>query len=532
MYCPIELPKTIRDAKNLPSPPSIALEILRITKDPEANINELVDVLSSDPAITAKVVALSNTPRYRRGKAVTSLAQASTVLGMRTINILALGFSLTQSLPKSGQCTFDYTMFWRRSLTSGVVARALVRFAKTRVGEEAFLCGLLSRLGQLIFATTMGEKYDSLLASTDADFPAGESEKDTLGFDFHEVGAALLNSWGMPQVICSAVALWESDLQEISTSESDSEDVVTLCQFLKFSDACAELLCSDSKADALTTAYQRGAEILGLTRDEIDAFVGGLQEDLRSTEESFSMPIMTDIQAVLDEARHQAIDIALAATSALQDEKKGNAALVEQNEFLATAANTDALTQLPNRSCFDERLAIVVTARMNGAMAKNLGILILDVDHFKLINDTHGHTAGDEVLKTIAQRLVGATRDTDFFARYGGEEFVAILPNTTLDDLCSVAERLRLRISRESIMAEGIELHVSISVGGACIERIHATADGHELLKAADRLLYDAKHAGRNQSKCERIQSAALSNGEATSSGKSEEVAEPETLSC
>ena len=192
---------------------------------------------------------------------------------------------------------------------------------------------------------------------------------------------------------------------------------------------------------------------------------------------------------------------------------------VDRNEFLARArtqirrkrfqerlranyevslsmALTDSLTGLYNRRYLEVHMQKLL--QKNQESKKNLCVLLLDIDHFKAVNDKYGHGVGDEVLKTFAFRLQDNLRSFDLVARLGGEEFVAILPDTT-DDLAQfVAERLRRSISDKPIRCKAPEgqLHVTTSIGGAIIQPGEHTVV--EVLSRADKMLYDAKNGGRN----------------------------------
>ena len=136
---------------------------------------------------------------------------------------------------------------------------------------------------------------------------------------------------------------------------------------------------------------------------------------------------------------------------------------------------------------------------MAGGDGDGVATLMIDIDHFKKINDTHGHDVGDEVLREFAARLATNVRAVDLPCRYGGEEFVVIMPDTTLEDAQRIAERIRLHVSGTPFrVANGTELlTVTISIGVACTLGQDDTPDG--LLKRADEAVYDAKAAGRNQ---------------------------------
>lgn len=167
------------------------------------------------------------------------------------------------------------------------------------------------------------------------------------------------------------------------------------------------------------------------------------------------------------------------------------------NQRLEALATTDPLTRLLNRRALHERLAEEVQrAHRYGSV---LTFLLLDVDHFKQVNDTYGHLVGDTVLAQVAVVMQASLRTVDVAARYGGEEFVAILPQTPLDGGIVIAERLRERIARhEFIGAHGMPLRLTVSIG-ASVYPSPDVRSTDELIARADAALYRAKGDGRNQ---------------------------------
>jgi diguanylate cyclase (GGDEF)-like protein len=127
-----------------------------------------------------------------------------------------------------------------------------------------------------------------------------------------------------------------------------------------------------------------------------------------------------------------------------------------------------------------------------------LSLLMLDIDHFKQINDQFGHMTGDEVLIEISRRLRSTLRGDEVFARYGGEEFCLLLPDTALAESLQVAERMRSAVSSTEIVTEHASLPVTLSIGATCTQD-DATLNTAQLIERADRNLYTAKHAGRNR---------------------------------
>jgi two-component system cell cycle response regulator len=155
-------------------------------------------------------------------------------------------------------------------------------------------------------------------------------------------------------------------------------------------------------------------------------------------------------------------------------------------------ADTDSLTGLRNRMHLDRRLK-AAAARPTGT-----SMVLLDVDHFKSINDRYGHPAGDEVLMELAIRLRAACRSSDVVARYGGEEFVVLLPETPPEAAADLAERIRATISASPMTIDGsTSLTVTVSVGVASLPMDAQTVE--ELLKVTDEALYEAKRGGRNR---------------------------------
>jgi len=168
------------------------------------------------------------------------------------------------------------------------------------------------------------------------------------------------------------------------------------------------------------------------------------------------------------------------------------AELAKANEELRLLARQDTLTRLPNRFAANERLRseFVLMKRSHNVYA----VLMMDVDYFKQVNDTHGHAVGDQVLQWVANILRTTLRESDFIARFGGEEFLALLPSTTLKAACQVAEKLRQAVESAPDPVAG-RITLSIGIALASPEQ----ADEDDAVRRADHWLYEAKKAGRNR---------------------------------
>ena len=169
-------------------------------------------------------------------------------------------------------------------------------------------------------------------------------------------------------------------------------------------------------------------------------------------------------------------------------------AALEQVRDLETRVFVDSLTQIANRSFMNEFLA----ARSAEAerYGWGLGLVMMDVDHFKVVNDTYGHDAGDAVLKMVAQTLRGATRSFDAVGRWGGEEFLAVLTSVDRRALRRVAERYRALVAASDVGIGGDVLQVTISVGATIVRSDEQPLDA---LTRADEAMYRSKTEGRDR---------------------------------
>lgn len=182
----------------------------------------------------------------------------------------------------------------------------------------------------------------------------------------------------------------------------------------------------------------------------------------------------------------------------------------------------DGLTQIYNKRYFLQAIEKEMSRSMR--YGRNLSLIICDLDHFKAINDTYGHLAGDHILKRVAQRINGQIRRDDIFARYGGEEFVLLLPEIARKQATRIAEKLRAIVAAEPFKFDDTDIHVTLSLGVADLDEyrevlppyeagpeasmeadlaepteVHESVNCHIFIKLADDRLYRAKELGRNQ---------------------------------
>jgi diguanylate cyclase (GGDEF)-like protein len=484
----------------LPSLPAVALEVLRVCQDPDADVDELVIVLSRDPALAAKLLQTANSFFYNRGHEVTSLHRAAMMLGLRALKVLALGFTLVHELPqREAAAGLDLKAFWHRCAVNAVIARALALTVGSRWCEEAFLAGLVAPIGKLALAQGMPERYREAVRAGSG-WPSEATERDQLGFTSSEVAEALLRSWGVPELIVVA-ASYSQRPERLDSAAADQRE---LAELIGLALQATSMFFSEDSASRLAAFGEQAEQLYGLGRDDIDALVETLEAEIRETAEvlALDLPPGFSYEALIDEARMQIASVSLDAVMNLEQTAREADELARENEVLAARAMTDPLTELPNRAALDDFVTRHLQQRLRGPLPDALGILMIDIDRFKAVNDTYGHHVGDEVLRAVAEAMLGVTRANELLARFGGEEFCLVLPQTTVEGLRVAAERLREAVAARSVAigepAAGT-IRATVSVGGCCFESIDAADSWERLVELADQALYRAKAAGRDR---------------------------------
>ncbi len=487
------LPKELSEAKNLPSLPAVAMEVLRLSRSDRAEFQDYARILTKDPALAAKLLKLANSPMFGLPRPVTALQEATSVLGLRTVQIMAISFSLVGGLPKDGGCkSFRHDEFWRRSILFSVAARELAMQCDRKLCDEAFLCGVLSHIGQLVMAHGIPMQYERALRRCDG-WPSAEDERRTLGFDHHQVADGLLTQWNIPDAIRVPVAAW-GDPSACSDAKPETS---LLCQVLAAAGDIVALAAGDDGGAALARLHGR-ADALGVTRQQLDTLVLVLEHrahDAMSVLE-MKLPAGKDHYTLLAEAREQMVELSLGAGAELKRSDRRIGALQNHVRRLQKQLTRDPLTGLSNREHMDDLLESEVETRRKGKGEDWLGLLRIRIDGFHDLVDSRGNAVGEEVLRVVAQAIGGTSRASDMPARTDEEEFAVIAPNSTEEGLRGFGERLRKFVGELEIHAKGRVLRATISVGGALFDGAKGDGDTRELFALAGSELAAAHEAG------------------------------------
>ncbi|MHC4414229.1 MAG: sensor domain-containing diguanylate cyclase [Planctomycetota bacterium] len=359
--------------------------------------------------------------------------------------------------------------------------------------EEAFLAALMQDIGMLALQTALGPRYDDLLAQTNGNhFLLPQSENTSLRFTHAEVGARLGERWHLPDQLVEPIR------HHHGTDNGRKGTVGTVVLSLQVS----SLVTAPDRSAALDVADSISQSALDLSLADERSLLAKTCEDARELSALLEVKVgeHPDVAALLAEA-----DDALIKHQV--DVQREGEHLRQSRRELAKEALTDGLTGIGNRKHFDQEL----TVRFEQAMADRgrLGLILVDVDRFKLLNDTHGHPAGDRALTELAGRLREGVQDAGLVCRYGGEEFAIIMPSASRVEAAMTAERLRKEIAQQQfdlggVAPSGRSVRITVSFGVAALEPAVAHLLHHPdvIVNLADSSLYAAKKAGRN---CVRV---------------------------
>ena len=488
----------------LPSLPTVAIEAVKLFHNLNSSNEALISIVRKDPAIVVRLLKAANSSRYGSRSEVTDLMRAVNMLGRATTASLVLSFSLArQSMESTGYLEY-FRKFWLRSFVQASAAEVLAwQFRSVAFRGDCYTINLLSGLGKLALLRAEPEKYVQILKSAaEKNAPLTRIEQEVLGFTHCTLSSVLLQQMGLPERCHNAIrAISDSSI----TDSGPDAETSPLVQVTRIADAAASLICDDAAAVAVVVLREAMEKIKLPHEFSAEELIDQVKCRIEASTEMFDidppkMPTASDVlQDALDQLSRYAmmvndVDQHAAVPSELLEE---NGRLKRRVADLLQVSRMDALTGVCNRAFFVQRLHEQIA--LHRVRSQAIGLAVVDVDHFKSVNDTYGHQAGDAALKVIAETLKCMMRETDLVGRYGGEEFVILLEDANSEGMAIVGERIRSRIEAAVVSFKGHQIRVTASVGLAegfvqGTEEVFAT----RLFALADAAMYRAKNSGRN----------------------------------
>ncbi|MCP4918942.1 MAG: diguanylate cyclase [Proteobacteria bacterium] len=478
--------------------------IIQATGDATVSSRALANLISREPAFTAEMLRLANSPFYSPGKQVKTVQQATLFMGTRTIRNMALAHAVRQTTANVDTGEFDRVTFWENSLRRALACQVLAKSAGYEDPCEAMTVGLLQDIGVMLLAIAHPHQGGALQVSQT--WPAAqriEEERRLCGMTHAEIVMAEADRWGLPDTITLAIAHHHG-----RPPNGAERQTRRLAEIAQAADALADIV--QTQAAGNTVAHAR--RLLDGLPSRSPLVLEDLCEQIREDMAGASMDMRIDIQRqpTLEELVSRANQSLLNVNASyeeltkqleqlLAEKEQLTTKLRESNDELTRLATTDSMTGIANRRAYLAQATEAIDECCSGPVKRPLSVLMLDIDHFKRVNDTYGHAAGDEVIKAVAAAMCKAVRDCDGVGRLGGEEFSIVLPETPSSGARFVGERIRRTVEAMKVdCGDAGLLSVTISVGGATIDGGDVPT-AEDLLKHADKALYASKESGRNK---------------------------------
>ena len=466
-----------------------AAQIVQMALRDDASLSDLAHLASTDPAFALRVLSFVNSPAVGLRRRIDDVKQATNLLGIRGMRTLGLSL-MVAGLGPSGEGS---ETLLGNCLRRALIARELAELTNVKDANPYFTVGLLLEAGLLASA-----KKDLAHAAYVAQAPAAHRvvHERVGGFKPHpELGAELATSYGLGKEVVDAIAQHHD--QEIPSEP--------LARVAWAAERCAAVYEGGDIANQRTLA-QHAIGALGVRADQLDPLISRVPNMVTELASALDRNVGDQLDIAGLEARAHERLIALnehyeSMVRVLEEMIKSKESLEQElraaNERLEHLASTDALTSVANRRAIEEAL------RRDLARADRdstpISVVLLDVDHFKAVNDTWGHPTGDAVLSMLGTLLIRSLRTSDVAGRWGGEEFLCILPNTDPTGAAVVAERLRTTLESNVVAGPKGPVQVTASFGIATIRGPGCRNLITDLVRRADDALYQAKQQGRNR---------------------------------
>jgi diguanylate cyclase (GGDEF)-like protein len=477
---------------DFPSPSKVAVEVISLARNPNVQITKVAEAISRDPAMTAKVLRIANSAFYAQRRPSENIRQALVIIGLNAALTLALSFSLVSSWRACKPNGLDYRRFWRRTLISATASRAFGEISRAGHDEELFLAGLLQDIAMLAIDRSSATFYDKLPPDA-AHSTAIEYERQQLGKDHSAIGAMLLKVWNLPDRLCEAITLSHDHAAQGSTPE-----MTKFARCVALGSDLADAALTKDRTAALASVANRSRSALGLRDEQFTEVVGRVLKLIPEAEELYETSIIEpeDAEILMAQARELLTLRNLQSLQEVNALRETAGILLNKTEELEDANKRDPLTGTLNRNWLDRTLDREFTQAV--MFGRALSIAMVDLDHFKTVNDTFGNAAGDKVLQACATALNSAVRGSDMVGRYGGEEFLIIFPGTDREIARKVSERIVATMAKLEHQFGTARITTTVSVGVATFTAQQRFANAVELVNAADHALYAAKLRGRN----------------------------------
>ncbi len=469
----------------LPTLPSVVINILKIARSDHPSVNDYANAIERDPALTLRLISLANSAFFSRTHTkVHSCQEATARLGLDATLAAVMSFSLLQNKGVDAH----YQRIWMRSIIASLAARHLALHLCPEMSGAVFTAALLQDIGIMALrATYPSEVHDFYNEEAFSHRHLIESEQRVFGCDHSQVGAWLAATWGVPTPLA----------QRICDSHGEYNIAVPDMLCIQLSGPIADAWLSSYPAQALVSVIREFETYQSAHAISLRHLLENIEQQLPALADMLQMaaPPLQDNESLLAEAQQLLFRQTLQLNARLDLQQAELASLRHRQDKLEERSRTDTLTGLANRAWLEEQMQKRFILCQE--QSRNMSVVFIDLDHFKKLNDRHGHQMGDQVLEKFGKTLQSLIREGDLAGRWGGEEFLIILPDEAANAAQVFARRIIQRLEKIPMANDGQNpIHVSVSIGIACLDD-GGFGSAEELIDAADKSMYFIKRTGR-----------------------------------
>jgi diguanylate cyclase (GGDEF)-like protein len=508
---PDALLEAILTSKELPTIPLIASQLLTLTAREDTTLTDIADLIAQDMALSSKILRVSNSSFYSFPQQISSITQAVSILGINAVRSLVLSFSFLSMGKQHKNSLFDFEQFWGRCLVQATATKLILEKVANADTEEAFTVGLLQNIGQLIFATTLREKYDQVLQKK-LEYKSAKGEKiavddealelEIIGTSHAIIGYEVAGIWGLPEKLRLPIKYHHQPKAYQDKDQHNNKNI----RAVYLSNLLSQIFYSDTPERYHKQFRNEAKQLLGLKVIEVNTILKTIDKVIDQSAQFFGIKIdpVKSVAEILQEANLRLSLINLSyeemnreLINSKMELEKLTEELAQKNRLLENLANIDGLTEISNHRFFQNFLDSEINRAIRND--RTISLLLADIDYFKKFNDTYGHQTGDYILKEFSRITKEVIREYDLIARYGGEEFVFVLPETEPNEAMLVAEKIRDTIEQFNFDDGNNKYHVTISIGVASARPSECEFLKNDFIGLADEALYEAKNSGRNK---------------------------------
>ncbi|MDO6460202.1 GGDEF domain-containing protein [Granulosicoccaceae sp. 1_MG-2023] len=473
----------------MPSPPAVAARIIELSASSASTLGDVADAVSIDPALSAKLLRMANSPLYARQRKVENLRQAILLFGIEgTLNI-ALSFSLKNSSGRRGN-GLDYNEYWKRSLASALLCQEFGRRYAEVSKDSLFLIGLLQDIGVIALDKASPEIYRDMHGKELSHRALCQRELEYLGEDHAMVGAWLLNEWNLPQAIIDPIAKSHQ-----SMDQADQRNLSSISRCVAAASILADIFVAGEIDRCLNYAVKTISGFLSTSNDEFHEIIDTVTANFTDMASMFDIELYDSTLA--DEIMAQAKEI-LIMRNLSHDAPGKDKQATDSNPAVPGTADRDPATGLANRTFFKKLLA--QEFENSRKYEWPLGVILLSPREFSQLNANYGTGTTDAMLRHIAALLEQTMRDTDTCSRFCSEEFAVLLPGIDKHGMEIACQRLLSKFSETPlILPNGKQITQDICVGAAVCYGESYYNKPEQLLSNVEEALYEARRNDGNR---------------------------------